>query len=212
MLLSEPQFEFRMKLLSVMMVLLLGAAISSSGELIGLYTFDDPGAPLTDDSGQGNTLTSAGADPTHITDGGVEGGAFEFDGFQRLIAPININVSTAPELTLGAWVKTSTLEPGLYKVMGHDNGGWDRTIGLDTRDTDEFRYTSFVGNGRPVLGTPGPESVDDWTFLAVTYSRADREVTVYVDLDSSTTADDLVAVSEPTLFGALDRKHSTRPG
>ncbi len=33
-------------------------------DLIAFYSFDDPGNPLTDDSGMGNDLTSAGADPT----------------------------------------------------------------------------------------------------------------------------------------------------
>ena len=167
---------------------------------IAFYSFDNGEAPLTDDSGSGNDLTGADADPTYVADGGIEGGAYEYDGTQRLVAPININPGEIPKLTLGAWVKTSNLDPGLRKVMGHDNGGWDRTIGLDNREGD-FRYTSFIGNGRPVVGTPGPESVDHWTFLAASYDQTANEVTVYVDVDSSTTDDALVAVTEPTAFG-----------
>jgi len=116
------------------------------------------------------------------------------------VAPLDINPDQIPELTMGAWVKTSTLSPGLRKVMGHDNGGWDRTIGLDNRNGD-FRYTSFIGNGRPVLGTPGPENIDNWTFLASVYDQEVKEVTVYVDIDASTTDDDLVVVTEPASFG-----------
>ena len=80
--------------------------------------------------------------------------------------------------------------------MGGGNGGWDRTIGLDNREGD-FRYTAFVGNAPPVAGTPGPESTDDWTFLAATFDEPNDEVIVYVDTDVSSLDDDLVAVAGP---------------
>ena len=171
-------------------------------ELIGFYTFDDPSNPLSDGSGRDNALVPPGgdADPMYGEAAGIQGGAYTFDGADRLIAPININPGEIPELTVGAWVKTATLDPGLRKVMGGDNGGWDRTIGLDNREGD-FRYTSFVGNQRPVVGTPGPESVDAWTFLAVTFDQPNNEVTVFVDTDVSTLDDDLIMVTEPTGFG-----------
>ncbi len=47
-------------------------------------------------------------------------------GQQRLVAPININPASLPQLTMGAWVKTASLNSGLRKVIGHDDGGWDR--------------------------------------------------------------------------------------
>jgi hypothetical protein len=80
--------------------------------------------------------------------------------------------------------------------MGHDNAGWDRTIGLDNRE-GAFRYSSFTGFQRPVVGTlPGPDNLTDWTFLAASYDQDAQIVTVYVDIDSSTTTDPLVAVTE----------------
>lgn len=193
-------------------VLILGLAMnplaSTKAELLGFYPFDNPENPLVDASGGGRDLLSADADPVYSPEGGFEGGAYEFDGSQRWLAPIDINPEVAPNLTMGAWVKTSTLEAGQYKVMGHDNGGWDRVIGLDSRDFDAalvedlFRYTSFVGNGAPVFETPGPESVDDWTFLAATYDQEFTEVLVYVDIDASSTGDSLEVMSEFTGFGA----------
>ena len=168
--------------------------------LIGFYPFDDPENPLADASGTESELESVDADPGYEADGGFTGGGFIFDGTQRLVAPLDINPDQIPELTMGAWVKTSTLSPGLRKVMGHDNGGWDRTIGLDNRN-GSFRYTSFIGNGRPVLGTPGPENIDNWTFLASVYDQSSNQVTVYVDIDATTIGDSLVSVTEPTAFG-----------
>ncbi len=182
-------------LAAVLPWILLALPAPAQADLIGLYSFDNEASPLTDDSGGGNTLTSAGADPTLMPAGGFEGGAYDFDGAQRLIAPIDINASVLPQATLGAWVKTSTLDPGLRKIMGHDNGGWDRTIGLDNREDGVFRYTAFVGNGPPVAGTPEPQSTDDWTFIAATFDQPGNEVIVYVDLDASTTGDAPVATS-----------------
>ncbi|MEM7385506.1 MAG: hypothetical protein AAF514_11225, partial [Verrucomicrobiota bacterium] len=110
----------------------------AQADLIGFYTFDDPANPLADDSGQDNHLAEPGgeANPTFDEAGGIQGGAFTYDGADRLIAPININPEEEPELTVGAWVRTASVEPGLRKIMGHDNGGWDRTVGLDNREGD----------------------------------------------------------------------------
>ena len=113
--------------------------------------------------------------------------------------PIEVNTAALPQMTWGAWVRTDSLVPGLRKVMGHDNGGWDRTIGLDIRN-ESFRYTSFTGFQRPIEGSPGPVSTNDWTFLAATYDQDAQSVTVYVDLDVSTTNDALVAVTETGNF------------
>ena len=176
-------------------------SLAIGADLRGLWTFDNPDVPLEDSSGSDNHLTSAGADPTYNPSGGAEGGGMEFDGQQRLVAPIDINPTVLPELTMGAWVKPATIEPALRKVMGHDNGGWDRTIGLDTRDEGDFRYTSFIGTGRPVVGTPAPENTDDWALLVAVMDQANNEVTVYVDIDVSTTDDALVSVTEAATFG-----------
>jgi len=168
--------------------------------LIGFYPFDDAANPLADKSGHTNDLqTVEGTEPVHLPAGGVTGGAYDFDGGQHLIAPININFDVLPLLTMGAWVKTGSLDTGLRKVIGQDDGGWDRVIGLDDRN-DVFRYTGFNGGG-PITNTPAPESMDTWTFLAASYNQTARSMTIYVDLDVSSTNDPLVAVSSATSFG-----------
>ena len=91
-----------MKISTTIAMLLVAASFSLRAELIGLYTFDDPDMPLADQSGAGNTLESAGSDPVYLESGGIEGGAYEFDGSQRLVAPIDINPAAMPEATLGA--------------------------------------------------------------------------------------------------------------
>jgi hypothetical protein len=166
--------------------------------LLAFYTFDDPNNPFADSSGNGNDLAQGnGVEPSWGADIGFKGsGAHDFTG-GTLLSPIDINAGTLPDMSWGAWVRTNNTEPGLRKVMGHDNGAWDRTLGLDSRN-GQFRYTSFTGIGRPVVGDlPGPENTEDWTFLAANYDSKDSTVSVYVDLDASTIDDDLVKVTEP---------------
>jgi hypothetical protein len=157
---------------------------------------------LKDDSGNGRDLEPTDSPGIHVPGAGFEGGGFSFDGAQHLVAPININPSAQPLLTMGAWVRTDSLDSGLRKVMGSDDGGWDRTIGLDNREPGILRYTSFSGNGTPVVGTPEPVSLEEWTFLAATYDQPAAIVTVWVDLNAATTNDALVSVSRPnSTFG-----------
>lgn len=186
-------------------VIELAARVAASQTLLGFYSFDDPANPLKDESGANRTLqdgfNGGAANPVYLPAGGFSGGAYDFDGTMRLAAPVNINPGVEPRLTMGAWVKTATLDPGLRKILGSDDGGWDRTIGLDDRN-DVFRYTAFVGNGAPAPGTPAPVSTEDWTFIAADYDQAGGKVSIYVDLNASTTDDELQLVEYPASAGA----------
>src|SRR5678815_3075473 len=98
--------------------------------------------------------------------------------------------------------------------MGHDDGAWDRVIGLDTRTTPEggpledgtLRYSAFTGtnNRGPTQGdpVPAPTSTDAWTFIAADYDQASNRVTLYVDLDASTTTDPLQAIVADATIGS----------
>jgi hypothetical protein len=173
---------------------------SARADLIGFYPFDSA-EPLADATGAGNTLMSADADPVHEPEGGLSGGAYLFDGAQRLVVPIDINPTTYGHLSMGAWVRTTSLASGLRKIMGHDNGGWDRTIGLDNRN-GPFRYTSFTGSGPGPDTLPGPTSTEDWTLIVAVYDDLTPELTVYVDVNANTVGDDLVSATVPdALFG-----------
>ena len=197
MICIPPKTEMRKGFL-LPLIFFAGAWVhSAQAELIAFYTFDDEGDPFADSSGQGNDISgTVGVEPTWGSDIGFDDtGAYDFSG-GTLTVPIDINAGLIPDMTWGAWVRTDNTSPGLRKIMGHDNGGWDRTIGLDSRN-GQFRYTSFTGFGRPVVGDlPGPENTEDWTFIAASYDSAAGTVSVYVDLDASTADDELVAVTE----------------
>ena len=182
-------------------VLDLAVFVPYSTPLIAFYPFDDPADPLHNANGKGmDLLAPTGAVPSYQAAGGVEGGAYSFNGLQRLVAPININPDKLPQLTMGAWVKTSSLASGLRKVIGSDDGGWDRTIGLDNREAPPLRYSAFVGNGGPLVGTPEPTSTEVWSFIAATYDQSINALSFYADVDVSTTNDPLTVVETTTGF------------
>ncbi len=187
----------------------LAPTYTAHADLIGFYSFDDEGNPFTDDSGNGFDLGSVGVDPVFATDGGFTGGGMNFDGFQRLVAPLDIfwEEGSLPQLTMGAWVRTSTLTPGLRKIIGCDDGGYDRILGLDTRQATGFGYMAFTGIG-VMGGGPAPVSVDQWTFVAVTYDQTINQAVLYVGLDASTVAP-LTVATATTAFGSSARPETS---
>jgi Concanavalin A-like lectin/glucanases superfamily len=107
-----------------------------------------------------------------------------------------------PDMTWGAWVRTDNVASGLRKIMGHDDGAWDRVLGLDNRAPDgTFRYSAYTGtnNNGPVEGGPAPVNTTDWTFIAASHTGS--QITLYVDLNASTTGDPLISITEPAAFG-----------
>jgi len=201
----EGQFESTLDLISNSTsdrhtLLDLATFVPYESPLVGFYPFDDPANPLRNANGKGSDLVvPAGAAPVYQAAGGIEGGAYVFSGQQRLIAPISINPGDLPQLTMGAWVKASSLVPGLRKIMGHDNGGYDRGFGFDTRN-GPFRFTAFNGSGL-VPDTPAPVSTEAWSFVAITFDQDSQMLAFYVDPDVASTDDPLTVVESPTVFG-----------
>ena len=163
-------------------------AIPLSG-LVGLYTFD--AANGADGSGNGND-GSVGSGVGFTTPGaGVDGGvAADFsilstgatpgaNAANSIVLPININASNLPQLTMGAWVRPrSTGQGGVGKVLSHDNGGFDRTLGIDSRGSNAGTgYAMFTGGG--VLDSPsGLLVLDEWQFIAARYDGVTARLTV----------------------------------
>jgi hypothetical protein len=174
-----------------------GGPADTLENLIAFYDFDENvGGQAIDSSGNGldGQISNASVEAN-----GFDGGAFRFNGSAHVVAPIDINPAALPRFTMGAWVNSDQVNSGLYKILGHDNGGWDRTVGLDNRGTGGFRWTSFIGNGNPVPNTPAPV-FGQWTFIAAAYDNTAGTVTVYVDVDANTTVDAVESFTNPTGF------------
>ena len=102
--------------------------------------------------------------------------------------PLDINPTTAPQLTMGAWARVSDgISSGVRQILAHDNGGWDRGIGTDNRgDFDgggdgTFRWTGFTGSGPLGFTTPVAGTEDEWVFIAAVYDAAASSTTIYID-------------------------------
>lgn len=104
--------------------------------------------------------------------------AYLFDGEDDYIAiPVNINPEKMPVVTLVAWANASASSP-VRQVISHDDGGFDRSIGIDDRG-GSLSWSAFCGSGE-VLGSL-PVTEGKWVFLAAVYNHADSTVKFYVN-------------------------------
>lgn len=87
--------------------------------------------------------------------------------------PIDINFSSLPNLTMGAWVNADLLGTR-ETILSHDHGSFDRTLTMDDRGSASG-YSAFTGTG---VGFGGTATVGLWTFVAVVYDGT----TVTVDV------------------------------
>jgi hypothetical protein len=150
----------------------LNSAQVALPRLLAFYPFNGNAKDL---SGNRLDATVHGAPPVK---GGLEGETYAFDGTSSYIqAPVDINPSKYPKLTMGAWVQTKKTNPRCV-VLTHDNGGYDRTLSLDERGGGSG-WSAFCGSGQ-VLGYQ-PATADKWTFLAVVYDQTSHSVKLYVD-------------------------------
>ncbi len=78
---------------------------------------------------------------------------------------MNLDLNLYPLLTMGAWVQASGSTPH-GKVISHDNGGYDRALGLDARAPGG--WSAFTGT--PIIAGGGAVS-PEWQFIAVTYEQ-----------------------------------------
>jgi Concanavalin A-like lectin/glucanases superfamily len=142
----------------------------AAASLVAFYSFD-----LNVGNG-----TVSGA--THRATGGYQGGAYHFDGVNDFIdLPVNINPSVRSAVTMGAWAWVESIPSGRQaQVLSHDNGAFDRSLGLDMRGlTDNaYHFAAFTGTG--VMAGPLAQT-GRWVFMAAVYNAPAGTVTLYVD-------------------------------
>jgi hypothetical protein len=158
------------------------AAPSAQAALIGYYTFEDS---VADVSGNGNHGTMGPAAPTY-TANGHQGGAYQFGaGGQNtyVTVPVNINPSALPKVTFGAWFNADGADAVIRGLISHDNGGFDRTLTVDTRNGDgAVNWQMFTGAGTAHFGgATGNVVPDAWTFVAVVYDLLANTSCLYVN-------------------------------
>lgn len=143
---------------------------AAQGSLLAFYQFEgnanDSSPNHKDGTVYGATLTT-----------GYEGQAYAYDGTDYIYAPVNINPGPYPKLTMGAWAKATSVA-AVRQVISHDDGGYDRSLGIDNRGGG-LGWSAFSGTGA-VLGYK-TVTTDLWTFLAVVYDQTAATVKLYVD-------------------------------
>ena len=167
-------------------LLALASAEAAPANPLAIYTFEDGDA--SDSSGNGNDgnvlggVTFLGVGSGH--DGGRAASFSAVLGLSGIDTGIDINSSTLPALTMGAWVFADTfgnpngpVTEARGKFLSHDNGGFDRTLGLDTRPTGVERYLAFNGGGGVVVSPPAQLGV--WTHIAASWDGT--EIRLYQD-------------------------------
>lgn len=166
------RFLRTLRWLSLVVLLPAGDAFA---QLIAYYPFDNGSA--NDASGNGFNPTYIGGTPTAS---GYAGGAFAFDGTSSSylqIDSLNINPGVYPALTMGAWVATNEVGPIIRQIISHDNGSFDRSLGLDYRGGLNG-WSTFLGGS--VLGGQ-TATVGAWTFVAVSYDQNAGTAMLYIN-------------------------------
>lgn len=152
------------------------------GGLRAFYTFEGNAADV---SGHGLDAVPGGGDagPSFISDG-YEGQAVNFDGTDYLTVPLDVNPSILPTMTWGAWVRVDDRTPN-QQVLSQDNGGYDRSVGIDWRGGISGQFSAFTGIG--VLGNGPAATLSNWFFLAVVYDDPSNSMALWVN-DNKVTA------------------------
>jgi hypothetical protein len=188
-------------------VLLLSAGLSQPvfAGLIGEYPFDEGTA--NDISGNGNNGTNHGA--TFVSPGYRAGdpGAFMFTSFASVTLPTTIDPtpSVLPQITFGGWFNPASAST-VSGLISSDNGGFDRTIGIDGRGSGGlYTWSAFTGSG--VVSSGVVPTLNAWTFVAVAYNQATNSGDLYVGrvgVDLTTSGTHFTTAFDADTVGFLD--------
>lgn len=164
------------KIVAVFIISIMTFAIAgiASAALLAYYPFN---GNANDFSGNGNNATVNGATLTADKFGNTNRAYFFNGTSDYILGPVDINPATMPQMTVVAWARADNGSP-VRQVISHDNGGYDRSLGIDSRGGGNG-WSAFSGSG-DVLGFY-PVTTGEWVFLAAVYEQNAGTVTLYVN-------------------------------
>lgn len=171
-------------ILTLLTAFALTWAGASHAALIGLYTFEGNANDVSGNANHGVVMGGASLAA------GFQGQAYAFGGAASndfIALPFGINPATYPQLTMGAWVNTNVLggpPSSVPKAISHDDGSFDRTLGIDFREgccvTGASEWAAF-GGGAGVVDSGIGVTTGQWVFLAAVYDQVAATVRLYVN-------------------------------
>lgn len=134
----------------------INACVASPPGLVAWWSGD--GHPRDLQGGQHGTLRNG---TTYAA--GKAGEGFVFDGVDDYVeTALDVQPSAMPTATWECWVLPGVADPARRQILGCDDGGYDRTVGIESST-----FTVFVGSGvwYPIGITP-----NRWQHIAVVYT------------------------------------------
>ncbi len=108
---------------------------------------------------------------------GNEKSSIRFNGQESFIqGNVNVNPSVIPKLTVVFWAKPD-FDNKTMTIFSHDDGGFDRSIAIDSRSGGGFKWTAYFGS--PIGSTK--INIDKWTFVAASFNNLKKEILICVD-------------------------------
>ena len=125
------------------------------------------------DSADINTLTGT-AESTSTDGSDLPAVCFDINDAITFIE-YNTNSAVRPELTMEIWIKPTAAATGNDWLLGHDNGGYDRSIIVY-----DGRYGGIaMGVGGTYTSTVTYPVQNEWTQVIATFSKSAGVATVY---------------------------------
>ena len=170
------------------------------GDLIGHFPLDSDGNDVV--AGYEGDVP----DSVAFVEGGVVGGAAEFEGFEGIQIPYEEGLNPEGSFSLTAWVNPSDTAGWNSVITSRSHSGVDE--GVDSQVSGYIIYNSpdnfwhsWVGTGGapgawgPVAGQEA--ELDEWTHLAVSYDAENDVRILYVNGEEDAIGEDLGYLQNP---------------
>lgn len=116
---------------------------------------------------------------------GKANGAYHFSGDEAYVqVDFNINPDVHPALSFSAWTRYVPLDvsdpPSRARIISHDNGAYDRSMGIDNRNPNKISSWSIFAGSEGVLGAV-PLEAGVWLQLTTVYDQSQSKALFYIN-------------------------------
>ncbi|AQQ71057.1 hypothetical protein SMSP2_01421 [Limihaloglobus sulfuriphilus] len=189
--------------MGAVLLLSLNSALAADGSLAVYYSFDNPDALGTDDSGNGSTLTTDEFDFSEPTAAaGQVGGAVYFDGTNGYaVREADTNPSIYPDgpFSISLWVKSDDGASGVCVSRTAASLGGGYAITTDGTPAT-YRFVLYEDGAAYTLNTGALVTAGEWTHIALTYNGVWDDVWGVYEGDASIYANGQLVGTETSWY------------